>query len=148
MNPKNTFDNFIQKNKPKTICAPVTYQVKNTLLEQFQLLDFISLIGTTIGAFGIKNPFLCNGANLCYSKKVFFEVKGFDGNNSISSGDDIFLLEKVLEMYPMDVHFLKSKKSIVSTKPEPTLNKLIQQRIRWASKTSATNNWFGKLVDK
>ena len=147
--PKNWllyFDSFIQENKPKMICAPVTYQVKNTFLEQFQLLDFISLIGTTIGAFGIKKPFLCNGANLCYSKKVFFEVGGFGGNNSISSGDDIFLLEKVLKKYSTDVHFLKSKKSIVSTKPESTFNSLLQQRIRWASKTSATNNWFGKFI--
>lgn len=147
--PKNwllSFDNFIQKNNPKMICAPVTYQVKNTFLDQFQLLDFISLIGTTIGAFGIKKPFLCNGANLCYSKKVFYEVEGFEGNNSISSGDDIFLLEKVLDKYPTDVHFLKSKKAIITTKPEPTLNNLLHQRIRWASKTSATNNQFGKFV--
>ncbi|MDC9722694.1 MAG: hypothetical protein PSN34_07960 [Urechidicola sp.] len=35
---------------------------------------------------------------------------------------------------------------IVSTKPESTLNNLLQQRIRWASKTSATNNQFGKFV--
>ena len=140
------FDNFIQENNPKMICAPVTYQVKNTFLEQFQLLDFISLIGTTIGAFGIKKPFLCNGANLCYSKKVFSELNGFEGNNSISSGDDIFLLEKVLEEYPTDVQFIKSNQSIVSTKPETTLNKLFQQRIRWASKTSATNSRLGKFV--
>jgi len=147
--PKNwllSFDSFIQKNNPKMIVAPVTYQVKNNFLEQFQLLDFISLIGTTIGAFGIKKPFLCNGANLCYSKKVFFEVNGFEGNNSISSGDDIFLLEKINQKYPDDVHYLKSKDSIVITKPESTINKLIQQRIRWASKTSATNNWFGKFI--
>lgn len=147
--PKNwllSFDSFIQENKPKMICAPVTYQVKNTLLEQFQLLDFISLIGTTIGAFGIKKPFLCNGANLCYSKKVFFEVYGYKGNDSISSGDDIFLLEKILKKYPTGVYFLKSKNSIVSTKPESTFNSLLQQRIRWASKTSATDNWFGKFV--
>ncbi|MFK5879603.1 MAG: glycosyltransferase [Flavobacteriaceae bacterium] len=140
------FDDFIQENTPQMICAPVTYQVKNTFLEQFQLLDFISLIGTTIGAFGINKPFLCNGANLCYSKKVFSEVNGFEGNHSISSGDDIFLLEKVLEKYPTDVHFIKSNESIVNTKPEPTLKKLIQQRIRWASKTSATNNGFGKFA--
>ena len=147
--PKNwllSFDNYIQENKPKMICAPVTYSVNNSFLEQFQLLDFISLIGTTIGAFGIKKPFMCNGANLCYSKKVFLEVDGFEGNNSISSGDDVFLLEKVVNKFPSDVHFLKSKNSIVYTKPESTLNKLFQQRIRWASKTAATKNSFGKFV--
>ena len=141
-----SFDNFIQKKNPKMIAAPVTYQVENIFLEQFQLLDFISLIGTTIGSFGIKKPFLCNGANLCYSKKIFFEVNGFERNNSISSGDDIFLLEKVNQKYPDDVHYLKSITAIVITKPESTLKELMNQRIRWASKTSATNNWFGKFV--
>ncbi len=142
----NSFDGFIQNNNPKMICVPVTYKVNNSFLQQFQLLDFISLIGSTIGGFGIKKPFLCNGANLCYSRKAFIEVKGFKGNNNISSGDDIFLLEKIVAKYPNDVHFLKSKNSIVITKPQSTIKGLIAQRVRWASKTSATKNWFGKFV--
>lgn len=140
------FDSFLQKNDSKMVCAPVTYSVGNSLLEQFQLLDFISLIGSTIGGFGIKKPFLCNGANLCYSKKVFYSIKGFEGNNDITSGDDVFLLEKIIDTFPNKVHFLKSYNTIVVTKPQPNFKSLISQRIRWASKTSSYNNSFGKFV--
>lgn len=141
-----TIDDFIQKESPKMIVAPVTYNVNNSFLEQFQLLDFISLIGTTIGAFGINKPFLCNGANLCYSKKAFEEVGGFENNNNIASGDDIFLLEKIVKKYPDKVHFLKSQDALVITKPQPTFSQLIEQRLRWASKATAYKNWFGKFV--
>jgi cellulose synthase/poly-beta-1,6-N-acetylglucosamine synthase-like glycosyltransferase len=142
----STFDSYIQTNNPKMICAPVTYKVNDSLLENFQLLDFISLIGSTIGGFGINKPFLCNGANLCYSKNAFKEVNGFEGNNNISSGDDIFLLEKMTAKFQNQVHFLKSKESLVITKPQSTFKELISQRIRWASKSKFYKNRFGKLV--
>jgi cellulose synthase/poly-beta-1,6-N-acetylglucosamine synthase-like glycosyltransferase len=140
------FDDFLQKNDSKMICAPVTYTVNNSFLEQFQLLDFMSLIGVTIGGFGIGKPFLCNGANLCYSKKAFLDVDAFNGNNNLASGDDIFLLEKLTNKYPSQVHYLKSRKAIVTTIPQPTFNELISQRLRWASKTASYKNWFGKFV--
>ena len=142
----NTFDEFIQQNDSKMICGPVTYTTNNSFLEQFQLLDFISLIGSTIGGFGINKPFLCNGANLCYSKKSFQQVNGFEGNNNISSGDDIFMLEKVAINFPKKAHFLKSHEALVITKPESTFKDLVSQRVRWASKTASYNNWFGKFV--
>ena len=141
-----TFDNFIQINNPKMICGPVTYKVNTSFLNNFQLLDFISLIGSTIGSFGINKPFLCNGANLCYSKKAFNNVDGYKGNNNISSGDDIFLLEKMTSNFPNQVHFLKSKNAIVITKPQSTFKELVSQRIRWASKGKFYKNWFGKYV--
>ena len=147
--PKNwllEFDNFLQENDSKMVCAPVTYAVTHSFLGQFQLLDFMSLIGVTIGGFGIGKPFLCNGANLCYSKKAFLEVDGFIGNNNLASGDDIFLLEKMTNKYPSQVHYLKSREAIVSTIPQPTFNELVSQRLRWASKTASYKNWFGKFV--
>jgi len=142
----NTMDDFIQNESPKMIVSPVTFQAENKFLDNFQALDFLSLQGSTIGGFGINKPFLCNGANLCYSKSAFFKVDGFIGNDNIASGDDIFLLEKMINQFPEKVKYLKSNEVIVTTKPENNLNRLIQQRIRWASKTSAYNKPFGKMV--
>lgn len=147
--PKNwllTFDAFIQKKDPKLIVAPVTYSTNNGFLEQFQLLDFLSLQGSTIGGFGINKPFLCNGANLCYHKQTFKEVHGFQGNDTIASGDDIFLLEKISINYPDKVHYLKSREAIVTTQAQHTLKELLSQRVRWAAKSTAYNNPFSKLV--
>lgn len=141
-----SFDAFIQLESPKLIVAPVTYHVSNTFLDNFQLHDFLSLQTATVGGFGINNPFLCNGANLCYSKSTFLELNGFDGNNRIVSGDDLFFLEKVMKVYPLDVHYLKAYEAVVITKPEPTLKTLFYQRVRWASKTSEYNSVFSKVL--
>lgn len=141
-----TLDAFIQQTQPELIVAPVTYNTTKTFLDRFQLLDFLSLQGTTIGTFGINKPFLCNGANLCYSKAIFNKVNGFEGNSNIASGDDIFLLEKVLKKHPNKVHYLKSLDALVTTKPQPTFKNLLHQRIRWAAKSSGYSNWFSKLV--
>ncbi|WP_299250600.1 glycosyltransferase [uncultured Lacinutrix sp.] len=142
----DTLDCFIQKKQPKMIVAPVTYHKINSFLKRFQLLDFLSLIGATIGGFGIGKPFLCNGANLAYKKELFLDLNGFDGNNEIASGDDIFLLQKAIKSNKSVVQFLKSKSAIVKTKAQPNIHALISQRKRWAAKTSSYNSVFGKVV--
>ncbi|WP_248722041.1 glycosyltransferase [Seonamhaeicola sp. ML3] len=142
----NSFDAFIQKKHPKCIAGPVTYQSARTFFEKFQLLDFLSLQGATIGGFGLKKPFMCNGANFAYQKSLFKALNGFDGNSNIASGDDVFFLEKVATTYPKDLNYLKCEQAVVVTKPQPTWSSLIQQRIRWASKASGYKNTFGKLT--
>lgn len=147
--PKNwlkVFDAFIQHTKAKMVVAPVTYHTFNSFLSNFQLLDILSLQGATIGGFGIKKPLLCNGANFCYTKDVFKAVNGFEGNENTASGDDIFLLEKVLKKYPEEVNYLKSKEAIVHSKPQKSFKELMQQRIRWAAKTSRYKNRFSQFV--
>ncbi len=142
----DAFDAFIQKRPYKFIVAPVSYHKIDSTLKRFQLLDFLSLMGATIGGFGIKRPFLCNGANLAYSKALFKSVNGFDGNDNIASGDDIFLLEKALKSDKDTVGYLKSEHAIVLTKPQSDWKALVAQRKRWAAKTSNYNSLFGKLT--
>ena len=142
----DTFDCFIQSHEANYIVAPVTYSNVNSFIDRFQILDFLSLQGTTIGSFGIKKPFLCNGANLAYKASFFKAVNGFEGNTNIASGDDIFLIEKAMKKEPQKVHYLKNSHAIVSTLPEINLKTLISQRLRWASKTSSYSNLFGKLT--
>ena len=142
----DAFDEFIQSNNPICIVAPVRYQNPNTFLDRFQTLDFLSLQGATIGGFGIKEPFLANGANFGYKRCVFLEINGFTGNENIASGDDIFLLEKFKKLNIKEVSYLKSDLATVTTKPVCNFESLIQQRLRWASKTSHNPNWFSKFL--
>ncbi|MFG6687257.1 glycosyltransferase [Mariniflexile sp. HNIBRBA6329] len=142
----DSFDAYIQKNNVQCIASPVTYVIKNSFLDRFQLLDLFSLQGVTMGGFGINRPFLCNGANFAYTKTLFNELNGFDGNTHTASGDDIFMLEKVAKKHPKQLHYLKCELATVFTKTQPTWNALLSQRVRWAAKTSAYNNWFGKLT--
>jgi cellulose synthase/poly-beta-1,6-N-acetylglucosamine synthase-like glycosyltransferase len=142
----HSFNNFIQNYNSHFIAAPVIYKNCSSFLNRFQVLDLLSLQGATIGGFGLKHPFLCNGANLAYKKDAFIEINGFKGNTDIASGDDIFLLEKMTKLHPEQTHYLKCKNAIVITQPQPTWQDLKAQRLRWAAKTTAYNNWFGKLT--
>lgn len=115
------------------------------LLHTFQELDFMSLQAAGAGGFGLNKAFICNGANLCYSKSSFFEVEGYKGNGNISSGDDVFLLQK-FSAQRLKTAFLKSEEAIVLTQPQQDLTSLISQRIRWAAKTSAYKSTFAKIT--
>lgn len=107
---------------------------KLSFLSVFQTLDFITLQGIT-GAAVYKNfHSMCNGANLAYEKKAFYEVEGFRGIDNIPSGDDMLLMHKIYKKYPGQVFFLKNQEAIVTTNPETKWNGFVNQRIRWASK--------------
>lgn len=142
-----TLSEFNEKHSCQMIVAPVLYKsTGNSFLEHFQVLDFLSLQGATLGGFGIEQPFLCNGANLAYKKASFLELNGFQGNDQIASGDDIFLFEKFLKAFPDKVRFLKSTSAMVNTFPLNSWKEVVQQRMRWAAKSSAYRLWFSKFV--
>ncbi|MUP44641.1 glycosyltransferase [Gramella sp. BOM4] len=143
------FDQEIQKNDSKLIAGPVGFIGKagerSRLFTRFEELDFLSLQATTMGSFGIEKGFMCNAANLCYSKKVFQKYNGYDGNEKIASGDDVFLLQK-LNRAGEKVTFLKSAELIVLTRFQISLRTLTHQRLRWASKTSSYISKLAKFT--
>jgi glycosyltransferase involved in cell wall biosynthesis len=98
--PKNwllTLDNYIQNHEVAMVVGAVSYDCKKySFLHHFQQLDLASLQGATIGSFGMKLGFMCNGANFCYKKSLFEELNGFIGNNKMASGDDVFLVQKAV----------------------------------------------------
>ncbi|MEL1252756.1 glycosyltransferase [Flavobacterium sp. DGU38] len=141
-----TFDNYIQENNVSMLAAAVTYTCNNSFLHHFQQLDLVSLQGATIGSFGLNTGFMCNGANFAYTKKLFEKLNGFEENDKIASGDDVFLLQKAIENFPNEVHYLKAKEAIVTTKPTENWQTLFYQRVRWAAKTSSYKSTFGKFL--
>ncbi len=147
--PKNwliAYNDFIVEHQPVFISGGVRFNKNENFLNAFQQWDTCSLQTTTVGAFGLQKPILCNGANLGYKKEAFTTVNGFMGNEHIASGDDIFLLEKIKKKYPKQVSYVKSIDTVVTTKPVLTWAALINQRVRWASKTSAQKNSFAKWL--
>lgn len=140
----SALDNYIQLHDVSMIAGAVSYDCKNSFLHYFQQLDLASLQGATIGSFGLRKSFMCNGANFAYTKSFFQELDGFQGNDGIASGDDVFLLQKAISRFPEKVHYLKSKNNIVLTKPLDDWKSLFYQRVRWASKTGSYQSSFGK----
>lgn len=118
-------DAYIQGHNPEMIAGAVSYFSGESFLHHFQQLDLMSLQGATIGSFGLKKPFMCNGANFAYTKNLFQEINGFVGNNEIASGDDVFLLQKAIldpRYGTKKVHYLKADANIVLTKPAENWN--------------------------
>lgn len=144
-----SLDNYIQNQKPEMIAGAVKYSGDHSFLHYFQQLDLASLQGATIGSFGLSKGFMCNGANLTYTKSLFEKLNGFEGNNKIASGDDVFLLQKAINSPNFGtekVHYLKSENHIVTTKPLDNWKDLFYQRVRWASKTTSYQSNFGKAL--
>jgi glycosyltransferase involved in cell wall biosynthesis len=140
----SVLDNYIQLHDVSMIAGAVSYDCEDSFLHHFQQLDLASLQGATIGSFGLRKGFMCNGANFGYTKSFFQELNGFEGNDGIASGDDVFLLQKAIARFPEKVHYLKSGNNIVITKPLDDWKSLFFQRVRWASKTSSYQSGFGK----
>lgn len=140
------FDNYIQLTSKKMVAAGVSYLPKNGFLASFQNLDFLSLQGATIGSFGMKQPFMCNGANFTYKKDFFYALNGFQGNENIASGDDVFLLQKAIAKESTSVGFCMHYQSIVKTEAVDSWKSLFYQRVRWASKSTGYSSVFGKTL--
>ncbi len=138
-------DAFIQKTNAEMVVGPVVFEPNIGFLSNFQQLDLASLQGVTMGSFGLKNAFMCNGANFAYTKKMFFSLDGFLGNNNIASGDDVFLLQKAMIKFPLKVFYLKSKHFLIVTKAMVDWKNLFFQRVRWASKATAYQSFFAKM---
>ncbi|WZL87785.1 glycosyltransferase [Salinimicrobium sp. 3283s] len=142
------YNAHILESGAAAVAAPVAIKTegsKMTFLKGFQEVDFFSLQAATIGGFGVDIPFMCNGANFCYSKKAFLKVGGFEGNAEVASGDDIFLLEK-FQKEGLKTAFLKSAGAVVFTVPASSWKQLFYQRVRWAAKTSAYQKLFPKSL--
>ncbi|MGG9970729.1 glycosyltransferase [Ferruginibacter sp. SUN002] len=141
--PKNwlqTIASFYEKEKPAFIAMPVLISSGGKFIEIFQALDFMTLQGITGASVNKKFHSMCNGANLAYTKQVFYEVDGFKGIDNIASGDDMLLMHKIFERYPDKIKFLKSQDVIVKTNPVQSVKEFFNQRIRWASKADKYND--------
>lgn len=135
-----TIVNLYEEKKYKMISSPVAYFQEKSFFERLQSLEFLYLIGLGASTIGNKQPSTCNGANLAYEKATFYEVGGFQGIDDLASGDDELLLHKIAAKYPDQIGFLKNREAIVYTHAKETLGSFIQQRKRWASKSTRYKN--------
>ena len=133
---------FYDQTGAKLISGPVTFTAESTLFDSLQTVEFASLIGSGAGTMALGRPTMCNGANLCYEKRVFADVGGFAGVDHLASGDDEFLMHKIAVRYPGSIRFLKSREAIVQTGPHRSWLAFYQQRKRWASKWRAYESWL------
>lgn len=115
-------------------------------LRIFQALDFLSLQAITAAAHGLGVHGMCNGANLSFRKEAFHAVGGYLGIDHRASGDDMLLLQKIENHFPNSVAYVNHPGTIARTEPAESWWAFLQQRIRWASKADAFQEWQIKAV--
>ncbi len=116
------------------VAGPVVVGDRSSLRRRLEALDFLGLVGVGAGFFGIGWPRLCNGANLAYRRARFLEADGYAGNDGIASGDDEFLLQRLVYRHGARATFAASPEAVVRTSAAATVGELLAQRARWASK--------------
>jgi cellulose synthase/poly-beta-1,6-N-acetylglucosamine synthase-like glycosyltransferase len=131
---------YYEEKNYKMISSPVAYNEEKSFFERSQSLEFLYLIGLGASTIGNNQPSTCNGANLAYEKEAFYAVGGFQGIDDLASGDDELLLHKIAARYNNQIGFLKNREAIVYTHAKPTLGEFLQQRKRWASKSTRYKN--------
>ena len=132
----STIVGYFEAEQPVMISSPVSYFEEHSLFERMQTLEFSYLIGVGAAFIGNGRASTCNGANLAYRKDVFYEVGGFKGIDDLASGDDELLLQKVAQRFPGRIGFTKLSNAVVYTHAKHNLTSFLQQRRRWASKST------------
>jgi poly-beta-1,6-N-acetyl-D-glucosamine synthase len=131
---------FYQYSHADFIIAPVVFEKKKGFLFSLQALENDLLNMFTAGSAYFNKPFLCNGANLVFTKTVFQKTGGYSSHEHIESGDDILLMEDVKKIPGVKIAYLNNVEAVVETYAVRTIKKLVDQRVRWASKFKYNRN--------
>ncbi|MFM7022380.1 MAG: glycosyltransferase [Flavobacteriales bacterium] len=119
----------------RAVGALVKFREEKSFLNKFLNVEMASLMGITAGGINLGFPVLANGTNFLFSKEVFQAVGGYS-NDRFASGDDVFLLQKIVEKFgAKSIAFNSDEIATVTTKAPSSFIKLLQQRVRWAGKT-------------
>lgn len=108
--------------------------------------ELAALVAMGAATLQMGRPTMINGCNYSFSKEAFKQVRGFEGNEQIATGDDEFLLRKIHEEFPSQILFLKSPNALVTSEPPKSVKAFYHQRRRWASKWKFHQDWNSKLL--
>lgn len=129
---QNIVSSYQQKKNDMTV-LPVMLSPTKSFFHKLQQADFFNLGGLTGASAKMSNALMCNGANLCYTRKAFEELSDKIDYDEIPSGDDMFLLLAMKKNNKRIGYYFNSN-VIARTTPSNSLKAFISQRIRWASK--------------
>jgi cellulose synthase/poly-beta-1,6-N-acetylglucosamine synthase-like glycosyltransferase len=136
---------FYEKHKPDMIICPVHIKPGSGFFSRFQELEFLSLQGITAGTLFSGDATMCNGANLSFTREVYFNHAD-NLHFEIASGDDIFLLHSLKKVRESKISWLESPDALVTMVASPTLRSFVKQRRRWISKVKGYNDRFTILL--
>ncbi|AWW29882.1 hypothetical protein DN752_06985 [Echinicola strongylocentroti] len=121
--------------KVQMVAGPVVSSANGGVFEYFQQIEWASILLMTNFFFRTRKPIMCSAANMGYRKEAFYHLGGYQGNSGQMSGDDSYLLEKMLKRFGhQSIRYVTASKVLVKTKPSSGWRVFLNQRSRWASK--------------
>lgn len=139
-----TIANYWAKEQPALLLMPVHSSGGQSVLGWIQRKEQAALQAASMGSALLEKPVLANGANLAFSKLAFRRVGGFQGDR-LASGDDMFLLQRMLRQ-GLKVAALADPEVHVRVAPEESWSGFYAQRLRWAGKMWAYRDSSGLLA--
>ncbi len=132
-------ENWLQKvatyhaiYSPSMLIAPVEMTSTGGTLSHIMKLEFTAIQMITAGKALQERPIMCNGANLSFTKDEYFKS---DLKGNYASGDDMFLLESMLQR-GCKIGYLKDAQALVRTPLPKGIKAYLKQRSRWLRKAS------------
>ena len=141
-----TISNFYTETQSALLIAPIALANNSSLLWALQAIENNVLAVLACGSSYFKKAFLCNGANLAFTKSIFEKVNGYSNHINIASGDDVLFLQDLKKIEGIKINYLKSESALVYTYPAFSFSKLINQKVRWAGKFKNNNNKLNLIL--
>lgn len=117
---------------PDLVLMPVATVGQAGMLQALQAEEQAAMMGMAAATALQGAPLLANGANMAFRKAAFRAVGGYSGDKW-ASGDDVFLLRRMLKA-GRAVHYLLQPEVLVSVEAERGFRAFWRQRLRWAGK--------------
>ncbi|MBZ0207311.1 MAG: glycosyltransferase [Flavobacteriales bacterium] len=133
----------VKRQNPDMLLLPVETRGHGGWVQTLQEDEQTALLGVAAGTALQGNPVLANGANMAFRKAAFQAVGGYAGDRW-ASGDDLFLLRRMLKA-GRKVSYLLDPEVVVVVQAEERFAGFWKQRLRWAGKMRAVGGW-GNLV--
>jgi cellulose synthase/poly-beta-1,6-N-acetylglucosamine synthase-like glycosyltransferase len=137
--PQNYFDQLSKIIKTDLLLMPVKMKGRN-FLSFFAELDFYYLNNISLAFSSFIKPISASGANMLFNKEKFEFYLQNEKENKLINGEDMFIL-KSFKKQKAKIRISDNKNLIVTTKTPNSWQEIINQRLRWISKT-------GKVEDK
>lgn len=103
----------------------------DTLFEHLQGFDYFAMMALAAGATSLGRPIGAGGANLAYRRTALDQAGGFQSLPAGVTADDMPMIEQVRALKRWRVAFCTSPAGHASSNAEPTVRRLLRQRIRW-----------------
>jgi poly-beta-1,6-N-acetyl-D-glucosamine synthase len=129
-----------ERERPGIITAPVALHVGRSVLDQFQALDLMGLMGVTAAGSHLNWHHMANGANMAFPKALFETIGGYRKNDYRASGDDMFFVQQAAARGERVV-FLKNNYATALTDAPASWGAFFQQRLRWGTKNTDLPEW-------